>query len=670
MADADATIGWDNRDFKRGAREATKTLNKFEGGFSKSFKSIGKLAGPALAVGGLAKWGSAIFEGTLRLEELTVSLKTVSDGTESLDDQLTALRKTAKLPGLGFEEAIEGSVRLQAAGISASQSRETIEAFGNALASAGKGKADLDGVILALTQIAAKGKISAEEINQIGERVPQLRAVMKETFGTAVAEDIQKLGVSAEEFISKTVGALGNLERAGSTARNEIENAKDSVAQLNMALGEKLGAASVTGGVAAFWGDVAADLATAIEGKELNFEDFVKKGSGASAKIAAKKEIQELLKEANQAFKDGNLELEKSLDKRRRFLEEGLLNFNSFFRDTKQGLIDEDKEKEKEASPENDPEARLQKWIAKMEEARELAAALKLEIGEAEFNVAADPEKLAKLKADLAGVLEGEGVLNTDELRAVIAGAEASGDALGLVTALEALKASLPITKEIEAVSKRIAETEARKWDDALEKGKEAADMQKEAEDASNEARERDAILAKKREEFDLEQQILAARAAGMKDEADELQKALDLRRDAESIARDLGVSEAEAMALAKETAGFKKDINDLEKDRTAAESDAAARSKIFKKGEDEKRLTRKSFQGLDGPKEFSGLDGLTKLQERVGNKGLLDKVANDVGSENKKPAGKAKDPVLSVAEKQLIASERTAVAIENLTAE
>ncbi len=672
MADADATIGWDNRDFKRGAREATKTLNKFEGGFSKSFKSIGKLAGPALAVGGLAKWGSAIFEGTLRLEELTVSLKTVSDGTESLDDQLNALRKTARLPGLGFEEAIEGSVRLQAAGLSAQQSREAIEQFGNALAAAGKGKADLDGVILALTQIAAKGKISAEEVNQIAERVPQIRAVMKEAFGTAVAEDIQKLGVSAEEFISKTIDALGGLERAGSTARNELENAKDSANQLNQALGEKLGVASLTGGLAEFFGFGIQAIADGIRNSdaELTFEDFVNKGDVIGAAEALKKEISAAYAAANEARVAGDDDLVLKIVRDTEPLEKGLQDFTNYFIKV-QGQL---KEADAQQALTDNLEAQAANRIKILEGEAAAAQAiltkgtLQGDVDKLDFDGLTDPEKLAKLEGDLAGVLQDAWVNNTDELRADVAGAEASGDSVAQVADLESLKAALLLEKEIEAISKRIAETEARKWDEALEKGKEIVNIQKEAEDVSNEAAERDAILAKKREEFDLEQQILGLRAKGNDAEADAMQKALDIRRDAASIAQQLGISEAEALILAKETADLKERANAA--DRAAANGADAGRSKIYKKRDDEKRLTRRSFGGLDEAATFSNLDAGDALQERIGNKGLLDKVSNEVGSDNKVPIGKAKDSHLSVAEKQLVANERTATAIENLTAQ
>ena len=105
-------------------------------------------------------------------------LAAYSRNAEELQAQLARLQEIAKLPGLGLKEVRQGVLQLEAAGISAETSERALMAFGNALALVGRGKSELDGVILALGQIASKGAISAEEINQIAERVPQVRQAL------------------------------------------------------------------------------------------------------------------------------------------------------------------------------------------------------------------------------------------------------------------------------------------------------------------------------------------------------------------------------------------------------------------------------------------------------------------------------------------------------------
>lgn len=173
-------------------------------------------------------------------ERLEAGLAAVTTEAGSLEPQLARLREVAKLPGLGFEEAIQGSVNLQAAGLSATQAEAALKAFGNALATVGKGKADLQGVILALTQITAKGKVMGQEILQLQERLPQIRTAMIEAFGTASGEELQKMGISAEDFIDGIVTEFEKLPPVTAGVLNSVENLQDSFSLLQKNIGSIL----------------------------------------------------------------------------------------------------------------------------------------------------------------------------------------------------------------------------------------------------------------------------------------------------------------------------------------------------------------------------------------------------------------------------------------------
>lgn len=158
------------------------------------------------------------------IEALELSMESMMGSAEMAAKELKLLEEAAKLPGLGFEQAIRGSVKLQAVGFSAEEARKALKAFGNGIALAGGSASDLDGVALALTQIASKGKISAEEINQLAERVPQIRAAMKAAFGTADTEQLQKLGIEAKDFVNTMVKEFEKLPQATSGIKNAMEN--------------------------------------------------------------------------------------------------------------------------------------------------------------------------------------------------------------------------------------------------------------------------------------------------------------------------------------------------------------------------------------------------------------------------------------------------------------
>jgi tape measure domain-containing protein len=192
------------------------------------------ITAPILALG-----KSAITAAT-DMDSLVRGLTAVSKSGDPVAAQLERLKEVAKLPGLGFEEAIRGSTNLQAAGFSAKDAEGALKGFGNALATVGKGKADLKGVVLALSQIASKGKISAEEINQLAERVPQIRQVMKSAFGTADTKALQKAGISAEDFVRKVTAELLKLPMVTGGLQNDFENLSDKVNQTLTAIGNNL----------------------------------------------------------------------------------------------------------------------------------------------------------------------------------------------------------------------------------------------------------------------------------------------------------------------------------------------------------------------------------------------------------------------------------------------
>lgn len=226
-------------EFDRPLQESQSNLGGFNQaatGASSGLAGLGAvLTGVAAGFGVLAAataGAKGVLEGYAEYDGLVRGLKTIEGSAGATSERLKLLRDVAKVPGLGFEEAVRGDIRLRSVGISADLSERSMRAFGNAIATVGGGKADLDGVLLALTQIQAKGKVSAEEINQINERVPQVRAAMAAAFGTADTEALGKSGISATQFIEGLVAELGKLPQVTSGARNTLDNYSDSWKQL------------------------------------------------------------------------------------------------------------------------------------------------------------------------------------------------------------------------------------------------------------------------------------------------------------------------------------------------------------------------------------------------------------------------------------------------------
>ena len=177
---------------------------------------------PLVGLGALAVNAAADMDSLMR------GLTAVAGSSGEAEKQLVRLKEVAKLPGLGVEEAIQGSIRLQAVGVSALEAERYMLQFGNALATVGKGKADLDGVIAQLVQMATKTKVVASDLKPIMERVPQVASIVKDAYGTIDTEVLQKMGVGTQEFIQKVIGGLEELPRVSGGIKNSFENLDDS----------------------------------------------------------------------------------------------------------------------------------------------------------------------------------------------------------------------------------------------------------------------------------------------------------------------------------------------------------------------------------------------------------------------------------------------------------
>lgn len=233
----EAGLAQAQRDFGNAGRRLESEADKIKRNLTQSFGELGRTLTIGLTAP-LAALGTAAIRSAVDMDSLKRGLRAVAGSGEEMEKQLRRLKEVAKLPGLGFQEAIQGSINLQAAGLSARQAERALMGFGNALATVGKGKADLDGVTLALTQIAAKGKVSAEEINQLQERVPQIRQIMKDAFGTADTEILQKAKITSTQFIEAITAALEKIPKVTGGAQNAFENFSDTAKQTLAKIGD------------------------------------------------------------------------------------------------------------------------------------------------------------------------------------------------------------------------------------------------------------------------------------------------------------------------------------------------------------------------------------------------------------------------------------------------
>jgi len=256
IASINVRIGADIKNLQSSLGKAERSLQRTGARLSRLGNDISiSLSAP------LALLGHAAINSAGELESLKNAMASTMGSAEAAREEIEKLRKEALKPGLDFEQAIKGSVRLQAVGMNADQSRRALAAFGNALSLAGGTAEDLDGITLALTQISAKGKVSAEEINQLAERVPQIRMAMQDAFGTADTEVLQKRGIGAEKFIDGVVASLEKLPQAQTGIKNSMVNMFTAVRVALADFGEEIDKTLDLKNIFAQVGEKAAELA-------------------------------------------------------------------------------------------------------------------------------------------------------------------------------------------------------------------------------------------------------------------------------------------------------------------------------------------------------------------------------------------------------------------------
>ncbi len=229
------------------ANEATSKLTRV----GDAIKSVALPAGIAAAAIGAMGFNAIKAYG--RLESLEKGLLAVAGSSSAAQKQLDDLREVAKLPGLGLEEAVRGSISLQAIGISADVAKEAILQFGNAVATVGKGRVELDRALYGLQQLANTDTPLGEDLNIIKDAIPQVSRLLDEAFGANRSDALAKMGVTSQQVVDVILKGLGELPRVTGGVANAFENMQDAVSnawqELGRAINETLNFEGVLSGM-------------------------------------------------------------------------------------------------------------------------------------------------------------------------------------------------------------------------------------------------------------------------------------------------------------------------------------------------------------------------------------------------------------------------------------
>lgn len=137
----------------------------------------------------LVDGGRAVFDYSSRLEQTKVAFASMMKNADAATKHIDELLKLSRSTPLEFNSLAKMSLRLQGAGIAAKTIIPLIQDIGNVAAATGDLSAErLEGIGTALSQIASKGRVSAEEMEQLAERgIPAWR-ILSTSIGKTAAE--------------------------------------------------------------------------------------------------------------------------------------------------------------------------------------------------------------------------------------------------------------------------------------------------------------------------------------------------------------------------------------------------------------------------------------------------------------------------------------------------
>jgi tape measure domain-containing protein len=212
--------------------------------------SASNAAGIAMGVFGAAMAAAAI--GSIKLaadlEQSRVAFTTLLGSGEKARKFLDELAAFAAATPFEFKDLQDSSRRLLAFGFAAKDIIPIMNAVGSAVAGLGGGKEQIDRVTLALGQMQAKGKVSAEEMNQIAELgVPGWEMIAK-AIGKSIPEAMklaEKGAIDSTTAINALITGMnakfpGMLEKQSQTINGQLSNLRDGVTLTATLIGEKL----------------------------------------------------------------------------------------------------------------------------------------------------------------------------------------------------------------------------------------------------------------------------------------------------------------------------------------------------------------------------------------------------------------------------------------------
>jgi tape measure domain-containing protein len=214
------------------ADRLTSNFNRGFGRLTSNMRAFALQMGVNVTLPALAglKLGSDNFA---ELDSLKKGIEAIEGSAAKAEKRTSELFQLARVPALGFQEALKGDVRLRTVNYTLQESTRIMREFANAVARSGGGQAQLGEVTYQLSQAIGKGKLLTQDWRPIIEAAPAVGDALSRMFGTTSIDDIANKvagqGKSVRQFVNSLLDELERAPRVTDSYKTSLENLQATI---------------------------------------------------------------------------------------------------------------------------------------------------------------------------------------------------------------------------------------------------------------------------------------------------------------------------------------------------------------------------------------------------------------------------------------------------------
>lgn len=240
----------DVSDFKASMGEVTKQLDTMGRQLDNMSARLGA-AGTALTASVTAPilgLGYAALESAAKFEQTEKAFTTLFGSAETAKQMLADLSTFAAKTPFELPQVLDAAKKFRAMGFEANEIIPTLTAVGNAASAVGLGADGVNRLTLALGQMRAKGKVSAEEMKQLVETGIPAWEMLAQAIGVSVPEAMKLASngaIDAATGINALISGMngrykGMMEEQSKTFLGQLSNLSDDIRKLLQEIGSIL----------------------------------------------------------------------------------------------------------------------------------------------------------------------------------------------------------------------------------------------------------------------------------------------------------------------------------------------------------------------------------------------------------------------------------------------